>query len=208
MYEPPHFKEERIDVLHAAIRQARLGTLVTMTTTGLEATHLPMLVEAAPAPYGKLVGHVAKANPQWKTSSAEVEGLAIFQGPHAYVTPSWYATKRETGKVVPTWNYVAVHAYGTLRFIEDADELLGIVTRLTDTHEKNRAAPWAVTDAPADFVRAQLKGIVGVEMTITRLQGKWKMSQNRPPADREGVAKGLAQDGETAAANLVPVGAK
>ncbi len=207
MYEPPHFKEERIDVLHAAIRQARLATLVTMTTSGLEATHLPMLVDAEPAPYGKLVGHVAKANPQWRTSSPDIEGLAIFQGPQAYITPSWYATKRETGKVVPTWNYVAVHAYGTLRFIEDADELLGIVTRLTDTHEKTRANPWAVSDAPMDFIRAQLKGIVGVEMTITRLQGKWKMSQNRPQTDREGVARGLAQDGETAAAGLVPVAA-
>ena len=208
MYEPPHFKEERIEVLHDAIRQARLATLVTLTTGGLEATHLPMLVEAAPAPYGKLVGHVARANPQWRTSSPEVEGLAIYQGPHAYVTPSWYATKRETGKVVPTWNYVAVHAYGMLRFIEDADELLDIVTRLTDTHEKDRAAPWAVSDAPPDFVRAQLKGIVGVEMTITRLQGKWKMSQNRPPADREGVAEGLKQQGEEAVAGMIPVAAK
>ncbi|MBL8706287.1 MAG: FMN-binding negative transcriptional regulator [Rhodospirillales bacterium] len=205
MYEPPHFKEERTEVLHEAIRQVRLATLVTLTPAGLEATHLPMLVDAASAPYGKLVGHVARANPQWKTSSAEVEGLAMFLGPQAYITPSWYATKRETGKVVPTWNYVAIHAYGTLRFIEDADELLGVVTRLTDTHEKTRAAPWAVSDAPPDFVRAQLKGIVGVEMTITRLQGKWKMSQNRPPADRQGVAEGLRQDGETAAAGLVPV---
>jgi len=208
MYEPPHFKEGRTEVLHAAIRQARLATLVTMTTTGLEATHLPMLVDAAPAPHGTLIGHVARANPQWKTSSAEVEGLAIFQGPQAYITPSWYATKRETGKVVPTWNYVAIHAYGRLRFIEDADELLGIVTRLTDTHEKTRATPWAVSDAPPDFVRAQLKGIVGVEMTITKLQGKWKMSQNRNTQDRQGVAEGLAQDGEASVAGLIPVDAK
>ncbi len=174
-----------------------------MTTGGLEATHLPMLVDVAPAPHGKLVGHVARANPQWKTSSAEVEGLAIFQGPQAYITPSWYATKRETGKVVPTWNYVAIHAYGRLRFVEDADELLGIVTRLTDTQEKSRAAPWAVSDAPPDFVRAQLKGIVGIEMTITKIQGKWKMSQNRNAPDRQGVAEGLAQDGENAVAGLV-----
>lgn len=208
MYEPPHFKEERIDVLHDAIRQARLATLVTMTTSGLEATHLPMLVDAAPAPHGTLIGHVARANPQWKTSSPEVEGLAIFQGPQAYITPSWYATKRETGKVVPTWNYVTVHAYGRLRFIEDAAELLGIVTRLTETHENGRTAPWAVSDAPADFIRAQLKGIVGVEMTITKLQGKWKMSQNRNAADRQGVAEGLARDGEAAVASLIPVEAK
>lgn len=207
MYEPPHFKEERTEVLHEAIRQVRLATLVTLTPTGLEATHLPMLVEAAPAPYGKLIGHVARANPQWKTSSAEVEGLAIFQGPQAYITPSWYATKRETGKVVPTWNYVAIHAYGRLRFIEDADELLGIVTRLTETHEKGRANPWAVSDAPPDFVRAQLKGIVGVEMTVTKLQGKWKMSQNRNAPDRQGVAEGLAQDGEATVAGLIPVDA-
>ena len=130
MYEPPHFKEERTEVLHEAIRQVRLATLVTLTPAGLEATHLPMLVDAEPAPHGTLIGHVARANPQWKTSAAEVEGLAMFMGPQAYITPSWYATKRETGKVVPTWNYVAIHAYGRLRFIEDADELLGIVTRL------------------------------------------------------------------------------
>lgn len=205
MYEPPHFKEERIEVLHEAIRQVRLATLVTLTPGGLEATHLPMLVDPSPAPCGRLVGHVARANTQWKTSSAEVEALAMFLGPHAYITPSWYATKRETGRVVPTWNYVTVHAYGRLRFIEDADELLGVVTRLTDRHEKSRAAPWAVDDAPPDFIRAQLKGIVGVEMTITRLQGKWKMSQNRNVPDRQGVTEGLRQDGESAVADLVPV---
>src|SRR5262245_11385185 len=150
MYLPGTFKEERVPVLHAAIRDIKVGTFITLGGEGLEASPLPMLIDPEPGPFGTLYGHLARANPQWKRAAASTEALVTFLGPNAYVTPSWYETKRETGKVVPTWNYIAVHAYGIPRWIQDRDELLGIVTRLTDTHEKDRADPWAVTDAPAD----------------------------------------------------------
>ncbi len=138
-----------------------------------------------------LHGHLAKANPQWKTPAIG-EAMVIFSGPEAYVTPSWYETKREHGKVVPTWNYVAVHAYGPAEFYEDEGRLLDLVSRLTDLHESRRAEPWAVADAPEPFVSAQLRGIVGLRLPISRLEGKRKMSQNRGAADRAGVAAGLA----------------
>jgi transcriptional regulator len=140
-----------------------------------------------------LTGHLARPNPQAR--GAIGEALAIFQGPDGYITPSYYATKRETGKVVPTWNYISIHARGTLRFSNDRAHLLDIVTRLTDRHESIRTNPWAVSDAPADFVRGMLNGIIGFELTITRIEGKWKMSQNRPAADMAGVIDGLLEDG-------------
>lgn len=203
MYMPPAFKEERIEVLHAAIRESGLATLVTMTDEGLIASHTPLLLDPDPAPYGTLVGHIASPNPQGSRSVVDVEALAIFHGPDAYITPGWYETKRQTGKVVPTWNYVAIHAYGPIRFFNDPDRLLEIVTRLTERHERDRAERWAVSDAPADFVASMLRGIVGFEIPITRLQGKWKMSQNRPPADRKGVVAGLTADGREDIAGLV-----
>jgi transcriptional regulator len=195
MYLPTQFTEERVPVLHDAIRQARLGTLVTLGEAGLEASHVPMLVDPEPAPYGTLMGHIARVNPQWRRPAASVQALAIFLGPNAYISPAWYATKRETGKVVPTWNYVAIHAYGEVRFFEDAERLLRLVTRLTETHEAGRPEPWAVSDAPAEFVRGMLKGIVGFELPIVRLEGKWKMSQNRPAEDRAGAIAGLRREG-------------
>ena len=204
MYVPPLFKEDRIDVLHAAIRRAGLATLVTMTADGLIASHVPMLLDREPAPNGMLLGHVARPNPQARGSVPDVQGLAIFQGPDAYITPSWYATKRENGKVVPTWNYVAIHAYGPVEFFDDTERLRAIVTRLTERQESSRAAPWAVTDAPADFVEGMLKGIVGFAMPIARLEGKWKMSQNRPAHDRTGVVDGLADEGREDVAALIP----
>lgn len=193
MYVPAHFAEDSIPVLHDAIRAASLATLVTLTADGLIASHVPLMLDPEPAPYGTLIGHLARPNPQAK--GAIGEALAIFQGTEGYITPSYYETKRETGKVVPTWNYTAIHAYGTLRFIDDRTQLLDIVTRLTNRHEGSRAAPWAVSDAPADFIEGMLKGIIGFDLTITRLQGKWKMSQNRPKADRIGVVDGLREDG-------------
>jgi len=205
MYLPTQFKEESVPALHAAIRQARIGTLVTLGEDGMEASHVPMLVDPEPTPYGTLRGHVSKGNPQWRRTKADVPALAMFLGPNAYITPSWYETKRQTGKVVPTWNYVAVHAYGTVRFFEDAEPLLDIVTRLTRTHESGRAEPWAVTDAPADFIKAQLKGIVGFELPIVRLEGKWKMSQNRPAEDRTGVIEGLRREGGPAEAVVADI---
>jgi transcriptional regulator len=200
MYNPPHFREDRVPVLHEAIRRAGLATLVTSGPDGLVANHVPLLLDAEPAPYGTLHGHFARGNPQWR-NAPDGEALAIFLGPDAYVTPSWYPTKRATGEVVPTWNYVAIHAYGRLGFFDDADRLLALVTRLTRRHETARAAPWSVSDAPDDYVRGQLQGIIGFAMPITRLKGKWKMSQNRPAEDRAGVADGLAEEGgETVAA--------
>ena len=201
MYLPASFKEERVPVLHDAIRNIKVGTLITLGGEGLEASHLPMLIDPEPAPFGTLIGHLARANPQWKRAAAAPESLVTFLGPNAYVTPSWYETKRETGKVVPTWNYITVHATGTPRFIEDRDELLDIVTRLTKTHESARKAPWAVTDAPADYIEGMLKAIVGFALPITRLEGKWKLSQNRNPADIAGVREGTAAEpGDNAAA--------
>lgn len=203
MYVPSHFREDRVEVLHAAIREAGLATLVTTGPAGLQVSHVPLLLDPAPAPLGRLVGHVARGNPQWRVSPEGVEALAIFLGPDAYVSPSWYATKRETGRVVPTWNYVAIHAHGTVRFFDDRERLLDLVTRLTDRHEGGRPAPWSTADAPGDFLDGQLKGIVGLELDVTRLEGKWKASQNRGAADRRGVEAGLREEGRSSMADLV-----
>ncbi|HME19943.1 MAG TPA: FMN-binding negative transcriptional regulator [Acetobacteraceae bacterium] len=203
MYIPPLHKEDRIDVLHDAIRRAGLATLVTLTGDGLIASHVPMLLNPDPAPYGTLLGHLARPNPQARGAAPGVQALAIFQGPDAYITPSWYATKRETGKVVPTWNYVTIHAYGPVEFFADTERLRAIVTRLTERQEQARAEPWAVTDAPADFIVGMLKGIVGFALPIARLEGKWKMSQNRPAQDRAGVIEGLEGAGREDVAALI-----
>ena len=202
MYTPHLFKENRIDVLHEAIRRTGLATLVSATAEGLIASHVPMLLDATPAPYGTLIGHLARANPQANHAIGEV--LVIFQGPEAYISPSWYATKRQDGKVVPTWNYVAVHAYGTIEFFNDPARLRAVVTQLTDRQEASHPEPWAVDDAPAAFVESMLKGIVGFALPITRLEGKWKMSQNRPAADRAGVIAGLEAEGRSDIAGLIP----
>jgi transcriptional regulator len=198
MYIPPAFQEHDLATLHAAIRAAKLATFITSTAEGMIGTPLPMIFDATEGPHGTLYGHVARANPQWKVAPIG-DALAVFMGPDAYVTPSWYATKRETGKVVPTWNYVAVHAYGPVEFFEDADRLRDVVTRLTNLHEGTRAEtgaePWAVTDAPETFIQSQLRGIVGLRMPIRRIDGKRKMSQNRSAQDRAGVVEGLAASG-------------
>ena len=191
MYVPEAFRDDDLASLHATMRAARLANLVTATAEGLVATPLPLIIDAAEGAQGVLYGHIARANPQWKSAPAG-EAMAIFMGADAYVTPSWYAAKQETGKVVPTWNYVAVQAQGPIEFFHDADRLLEAVTRLTNIHEGRRATPWAVDDAPADFIASQLRGIVGFRMVITRLTGKRKMSQNRNEADRKGAREGLA----------------
>jgi transcriptional regulator len=207
MYVPPAFKDEEIGSILATVRAARLANLVTATAEGPVATPLPLFLDESEGERGVIYGHVAKANPQWRLPTIG-EALAIFMGPEAYVTPSWYATKQETGKVVPTWNYVAVHAYGPVEFFQEPERLLAVVTRLTNMHEKSRPEPWAVGDAPADFIAAQLRGIVGVRIPVTRFEGKRKLSQNRSEADRIGVAAGLAasespQDREVA--SLIPI---
>jgi transcriptional regulator len=203
MYLPGNFREERIDALHAAIRQTGLATLVTLGSDGLAASHVPMLLDPEPGPYGTLHGHLARANPQAKPGGAGIQALAIFQGVEGYVTPSWYETKRQTGKVVPTWNYVAIHAYGPLALFDDPERLRALVTRLTEREESERPTPWAVSDAPPPFIDSMLKAIVGFSIPLTRIEGKWKMSQNRPAQDVAGVVAGLTADGRSDLADAV-----
>lgn len=197
MYTPPAFREDDPAMLRAIMREARLATLVTATAEGLVATPLPLFLDPDEGELGTIYGHLARANRQWTLAPAG-EALAIFSGPDAYVSPSFYPSKQEHGKVVPTWNYAAVHAYGPVEFFEEEARLRDAVTRLTDLYEHPRSDPWAVTDAPERFVDAQLRGIVGVRLPIARIEGKRKMSQNRPAADREGVVAGLgASESET-----------
>ncbi len=185
MYVPDHFREDRTDVLQQAVREIAFATLVT---PGLDANHLPMLLSD-----GVLRGHVARANPVWK--GGDGEALAIFLGPHAYVSPNWYPSKAETGKAVPTWNYLTVHARGSIRWTQDADWLRAHVTALSDAHEAPREEPWKVGDAPASYIDALLRAIVGFELTVTGLEGKWKLSQNREAGDRAGVHEGFSREG-------------
>lgn len=211
MYTPPAFRDDEKESLHATIRAARLANFITATADGPLATPLPLFLDASEGGHGVIYGHLAKANPQWQVPPVG-NALAIFMGPDAYVTPQWYATKQETGKVVPTWNYVTVHASGPVEFFDDHARLLEAVRRLTNLHEANlheagRGTPWAVTDAPKDFIAAQLRGIVGLRMEVAKLEGKRKMSQNRNAADRAGVAAGLAASeriSDREAAALIP----
>ena len=196
MYLPAHFKEEDVATLHALIRAHPLATLVTLGADGLDANHIPMEIDPGPGPLGTLRGHVARANPVWRSHRGDVHALAIFAGPDTYISPSWYRAKEESGRVVPTWNYVVVHAHGPLVAIEDREWLRRFVTRLTDRHEGDRPDRWHVTDAPADYIDRQLQAIVGIEIPLARLEGKWKMSQNREAADRAGVVTGLRAAGD------------
>jgi transcriptional regulator len=206
MHVPPAFREDDRTAMFETMRAAPLAQFVTATTDGPLCTPLPLLVAADEGEYGTIYGHLARANPQWHTPIVG-EALAVFAGPDAYISPSWYATKRETGKVVPTWNYVTVHAHGSAEFFDDAERLLDVVSRLTVHHESGRAEPWAVDDAPADFIAAQLRGIVGLRMPISRLDGKAKLSQNRNAADRAGVGAALSdsdRQGDRAIGRLIP----
>jgi transcriptional regulator len=196
MYLPSHFEEQRTEVLHELIRRHPLGMLVTLDQGGLNANHLPFEFDPEPAPFGVLRAHVARGNPVWRDFSTEVETLVVFQGAQAYITPSWYATKREHGKVVPTYNYMVVHAYGAMRAVDDPAWVRSLLKRLTARHEAGRAQPWKLADAPRDFIDKLLPTIVGIEIPVTKLIGKWKVSQNQPQANREGVAEGLRQIGD------------
>jgi transcriptional regulator len=193
MYVPDHFREDRPDVLHLAMRQIGFATLVTQN---LDANHLPMLLDG-----NVLRGHVARANPVWK--QGESAALAIFLGPHAYVSPNWYPSKAETGKAVPTWNYITVHARGPVRWVQDGEWLRDNVTALSQAHEAGQPAPWQVSDAPASYVDGLLRAIVGFELTIESLEGKYKLSQNRHAADRAGVRDAFAREGLTDLARLM-----
>lgn len=202
MYTPKHFEEPRVDVLHELMRRHSLATLVTMGRNGLEANHIPLFLSPDPAPLGALRGHVSRSNPMWKNVDTGIEALAVFAGPDAYISPSWYATKRETGQAVPTWNYVVAHASGPLRVIEDPEWLRAHVEELTRAHEESRPEPWRIGDAPPDYIARLMAGIVGIEMTLSRIEGKWKVSQNQPPQNRAGVIEGLETSGGEAAAAI------
>ncbi|MBD2747236.1 FMN-binding negative transcriptional regulator [Microvirga sp. BT688] len=202
MYQPPHFREDNREVQHALIRAHPLGLLVTLGSVGLVANPIPFVLDASASPHGILKAHLSRANTQWQDFDASQDALVVFQGPETYITRSWYAAKREHGKVVPTWNYAIVQAYGRMRVIDDPDWLLRQITAMTEVQEVARPEPWNVGDAPAPFVAAQLKGIVGIEIEITRIEGKWKVSQNRSDADRQGVAEGLRLGEDDASRNM------
>ncbi|VVE37502.1 transcriptional regulator [Pandoraea communis] len=195
MYLPTPFAESRLDVLHDLIRMHPLGLLVSAGEQGLAADPIPFLVSPGEGEFGTLRAHLARANPHAQALQGVGDCLIVFTGPQGYITPSWYAAKAEHGKVVPTWNYAAVHAWGKPRVIDDAAWLLRFVGDLTQSQEQARTAPWAVEDAPADFVDGLLRAVVGVEIPIRRIEGKFKMSQNRPMPDRVGVVEGLRAEG-------------
>ncbi|MCF8199860.1 MAG: FMN-binding negative transcriptional regulator [Sulfuritalea sp.] len=196
MYLPTHFEEAHSEVLHALMREHPFATIVTSDTDGLTANHLPLHLDTDGSEPGVLQGHVARANPLWQTA-ADTDALVIFQGPQAYVSPSWYPTKREHGKAVPTWNYVIAHARGRLRAIDDPIWLRTQLETLVDSHETGMAEPWRISDAPPGYIEKMLKAIVGIEITLTELTGKWKISQNQPEINRAGVVAGLNQQGTT-----------
>lgn len=202
MYVAKSFEPPDSETLLRFMRVHPFGVLVTVTSNGLDANHLPFVIDAEPQPYGTLRGHVARANPIWRECQERADALVIFQGPDGFISPSWYPTKQETGAVVPTWNYIVVHAHGRVRVVEDADWLRAHVTALTDRHEAGRQAPWAVSDAPADYIEKMVGAIVGIEIPIARVIGKWKLSQNRSERDRAGVVDGLLREGSESAATM------
>jgi transcriptional regulator len=201
MYARETSQENRTDVLIDAMQQIKLCAMVSMTGAGLQASHVPTVVERA-GDQIVLNAHLSRNNAQWRAIDGPAESVAIFQGPHAYITPSWYATKQETGKVVPTWGYIAVHAHGTLEIISDMEWLRWHVTALTELHEANRDAPWAASDAPDDYIAVMLRGIIGIRLTVDRLAGSWKLNQHRSQADQQGMSKGLAAEPDAGAQAL------
>jgi len=190
MYIPKAFEVPDVAAMHALMRTHPLAALVTLSPSGLEGNHIPMQLSVDGGPQGLLRGHVARANPLLRDLQL-LDALVIFQGPQAYVSPGWYPTKAQTGKAVPTWNYMVVHAHGPLRLVEDQDWLRQQLEALTATHEAGHAQPWSMQEAPADYIDTLMKAIVGIEIPITRLEGKWKLSQNQPQTNREGVIAGM-----------------
>lgn len=202
MYLPNHFEETRKDVLFPFMEEHPLGTLITLGSQGLDANHVPLELDPASGPFGILRAHVARSNPVWRDFSAETGALVVFQGASSYISPSWYPAKQEHGKVVPTYNYMVVHAAGPLKVIDDAAWLQGLVERLTRRHESNLASNWKVSDAPRDYIEKMLAAIVGIEIPIAKLTGKWKVSQNQSAANRDGVVSGLLAIGDDNAAAM------
>ena len=196
MYLPSHFAESDRDVLHRLMQAHPLSTLTTLTPSGLNADHIPLLLSPDEGAYGVLRGHVARANPVWREHVPESGALAIFQGSEAYISPGWYPSKKENGKAVPTWNYAVVHAAGPLRIVHDIEWLRTQLTRLTARHEAAMPQPWSPDDAPADYIEKMLSAVVGIEIVITSLTGKWKVSQNQPAQNKAGVVAGLRSLGQ------------
>lgn len=196
MYIPASFKENRLEKLHELIVSYPLGLLVTHGGNGLEASPIPFLLYAEEGTNGVLRAHMAKANPHWKSLAGQSECMIVFQGPEGYVTPSWYPSKAETHKAIPTWNYATVHVWGRPQVTEEAAWLRRQLDDLTSFHEIPRPQPWSVSDAPAEYIANQIKAIIGIEIPINRIEGKWKMSQNKDKADREGVINGMRSDGD------------
>ncbi|NMM38423.1 MAG: FMN-binding negative transcriptional regulator [Glaciimonas sp.] len=201
MYVPSHFAEDRLDVLHQLIHDYPLGTLVTLESGGLNANHIPFEIApaSAAAPHGTLRAHIARNNLLWRNASDAVEALVVFQGPQAYITPAWYEEKKVSGRVVPTYNYATVHAYGPLRVIDDAAWLHALLERLTHRHEAARPQPWQVSDAPPEFIEKTVPAIIGIEIPLSRVIGSWKASQNRSSVDRRTIADGLREIGDASA---------
>lgn len=211
MYIPKQFEEMSVDLMHELIRAHPLATLVSHASSGLNANHIPLHLSVSPSPYGTLQGHIARANPLLDDIADGIETLAIFHGPDAYISPSWYATKKDTGKVVPTWNYAVVHAYGYLRVVDNASWLRAQLDALTNDNEAPFREPWAVSDAPPEYIEKMMAAIVGVEIVITKLLGKWKVSQNQPTQNLASLISTLKANGlpeSEAMAVLVEAGAK
>lgn len=196
MYVPSSFNESRLEKLHELILSCPLGLLVTHGGSGLDASPIPFLLYTDEGEHGVLRAHLAKANPHWKSLTGQAECLIVFQGPEGYVTPSWYPSKAETHKAVPTWNYATVHVWGNPQVIDDVAWLRRQLDDLTSFHERPRPQPWSVSDAPAEYIANQMKAIIGIEIPISRIEGKWKMSQNKDKADREGVINGMRSDAD------------
>ncbi|SIS16402.1 negative transcriptional regulator, PaiB family [Aquipseudomonas alcaligenes] len=192
MYLPSAFRQDDLAALHAQMQASPFALLTSAGAAGVLASHLPLLLAPDEGEFGTLYGHFARANPHWRDLQGGAEALAVFSGPDAYISPGWYPAKAEHGKVVPTWNYIAVHARGPVELIEEPERLLQIVSRLSDQHESGRERPWAVSDAPREYLDAMLRAIVGFALPIRRLEGKWKLGQNRSAADQQGVRDGLA----------------
>ena len=192
MYLPSAFRQDDLAVLLAQLQASPFALLTSAGATGVQASHLPLLLAPDEGEFGTLYGHFARANPHWRDLQGGAEALAVFSGPDAYISPGWYPAKAEHGKVVPTWNYIAVHARGPVELIEEPERLLQIVSRLSDQHESGRERPWAVSDAPREYIDSMLRAIVGFALPIRRLEGKWKLGQNRSAADQAGVRDGLA----------------
>ena len=192
MYLPSAFRQDDLAELHAQMQASPFALLTSAGAAGVLASHLPLLLAPDEGEFGTLYGHFARANPHWRDLQDDAEALAVFSGPDAYISPGWYPAKAEHGKVVPTWNYIAVHARGPVELIEEPERLLQIVSRLSDQHESGRERPWAVSDAPREYIDSMLRAIVGFTLPIRRLEGKWKLGQNRSAADQAGVRDGLA----------------